>query len=108
MDEDALSPQLSPAQMDPNDDLLLDFEALIQTGSGRNVLMWLLEQAGLYGSLYAVEPGLTEVNIGRRDMGLRLLSKLEEVSPIAYPRMLLDYASDRMNAKKEPHVLDQD
>lgn len=94
--------------MNTNDDLLLDLEALIATSSGRAVLMWLLEQAGLYASLYAVEPGLTELNIGRRDMGLRLLTKLEEVSPIAYPRMLLDYASDRMNAKKEPHVLDQE
>lgn len=69
--------------------------------------MWVLEQAGLYLALYAVEPGLTEVNIGRRDIGLRLLAKMEEVSPTAYPQLLLDRARDRYK-KEAVIVLDED
>lgn len=103
-----LPSQLSPAQTDATDELLLDLEAVLGTKGGRHVLMWVLEQSGLYASLYAAEPGLTELNVGRRDVGIRLLAKMEEVSPTAYPTLLLNRARDKFKPRNSVHVLDED
>lgn len=104
-----LSNQLSEAQTGRQDELLIALEAVVANPNGRTVLMWLLTEAGLYSGLYSGESDLTHLNIGRRDLGLRLLAKLDEVSPIAYPRMLLDAASDRVKPTEDAEiVLDQD
>lgn len=105
-DETELSPQLSPAQDDPRDELVLDLEVLLSIRQGRSVLMWLLDRAGLYAGLYAEDANLTHLNIGRRDIGLQLLAKMEEVSPTAYPAMLMNAATDRYN-REAVHVLDE-
>lgn len=104
---DELSAQLSPAQTDVRDELVADLEWLLANKSGRHLVMWMLEQAGLYSTPYAIEPGLTEVNIGRGDMGRRLLAKLEDVSPTAYPQLMLDRARDKFEREKVT-ILDDD
>jgi hypothetical protein len=103
---DHFSNQLSQGTTGSQDaDLLLSLEVLIGTASGRTVLMWLLTEAGLYSALYGGESEVTHLNIGRRDLGLRLLSKLGDVSPMAYPRMLLDAAADRLKPTEEASIV---
>ena len=104
---DELSAQLSPAETQPTDELLLDLQAVLNSKAGRHVLMWLLDQAGIYQTPYAIEPGLTEVNIGRGDMGRRVLAKMNEVSPYTYPQLLLQRARDQFETEKVT-ILDED
>lgn len=104
---DDLSNKLSQAQTDPTDELTLDLEALLNSKAGRHVLMWLLGRAGLYGSLFSIEPGLTELNLGRRDLGLQLLHQIEAIDPTAYPMLLMNRARDKFK-EEDAIVLDAD
>lgn len=103
---DDLSNKLSGVQIDPRDELMLDLEAMLNMKAGRHVLMWMLGKAGLYGELFAIEPGMTELNIGRRDLGLQLLHKIEAVDPTAYPRLMIERANDKYQ-QEQTIVLDQ-
>lgn len=96
-----LSAQPSEAQSSERDRIEVDLEAVLRLPQGRSVVMWFLEQCGVYAAIYTGDDNATNFNLGKRDIGLRLISKLEQLGPTAYPQLLLEVLRDR---EKEPHV----
>ncbi len=99
-----LESQPSEAQSSARDQIELDLEAVLSNSHGRQVVMWFLEQCGIYSDAYTGDNNATNFNLGQRNIGLRLISKLEQLGPTTYPQLLLDVARDR---KRETlHVAD--
>ena len=80
-----------------------DMAALLRLPQGRRVLMWVLQQCGVYHSIFTGDDAATNFNLGRRDIGLRVLSMIESVDREAYPRLLLMAAQEQ---KEAVHVAD--
>lgn len=98
--------QPSPAQTEKRDQITLDLEALLGRPEGRRVLMWFLEQANVYGQQFTGDNDATNFTLGKRDVGIRVIFKLNEVSPTAYPQLLISAARDREVTKDKVHVVD--
>lgn len=63
------------------------FEAVLATPEGRQVLLWVLDQCGIY-SVTLSGDNQAHVNEGRRQVGLALVRQITEVAPGAYPDMI--------------------
>jgi len=61
---------------------------------GRDLLWWLLGEAGVYASSYTGD-NRTFFNEGRRDVGLRLLERLLVTDPEAYLTMIKENRDER-------------
>jgi len=83
-----------------------DFDHLLRIPQGRRALLWILEQCGVYQAVFTGDDNVTNFNLGRRDIGLRLIAKLETVGPESYPTLLLTRAKDREQTKGQTHVVD--
>lgn len=107
--DENLTEQLLPAEKDERAEILLDFEAVLRNPQGRRVLLWVLQQCHVYGAIYTGKEAGTNLNLGERNVGLRIISKLDEVGPTEYPRLLLHAAqqADLDPKRQETHVLDE-
>ena len=76
------------------EDLRAAFSELLGSAAGRRVLMWVLDVSGIYGDAYQGNDAATNYVLGQKSMGLRVLDKINNVGPHAYPRMLLARADD--------------
>ena len=63
---------------------------VLATVEGKRVLLWLLAECGIYGQLYTADPASTNFQLGKRDIGIRIVAKLDAMNRIAYPSLLLD------------------
>lgn len=99
--------QLSPAQKVKRDQLLLDLEGLLGRPEGRRVVMWFLGLCKVYGVQFTGEDNATNFTLGKRDVGISVILKLNEVSPTAYPQLLLESARDKGEQKAKVHVADE-
>lgn len=94
-------------QTGKRDQLLLDLEGLLGRPEGRRVVMWFLELCNVYGMQFTGEDNATNFTLGKRDVGIGVILKLNEVSPTAYPQLLLDAARDKGEQKAKVHVADE-
>lgn len=69
--------------------LVLNLKEVLSTSAGRNVLWHILDNAGIYASSFTGN-SQTFFNEGRRNLGLYILSLMEDADPTCYPRMVLD------------------
>ena len=61
--------------------------------SGKRVLFWILSECSIYRSAYAGEmSAATNFELGRQDVGRRIIDKLDEIDPRFYPQLLMDIA----------------
>ena len=63
------------------------FEAMMLQDAGRRVLTWLLEQTHVYQSSFAQDKETTEFLEGERNIGLKMLQRLNDF-PRTYLAML--------------------
>lgn len=104
-DNNDLSRQLSPAQSSKHDADAGALDAVLRLPQGRHVVMWFLGLCDVYGvSFVSGEPDLTAFNLGRINVGKRVIAKLDEVDPEAYPRLLMSVAADRTAKATEGKV----
>jgi hypothetical protein len=86
-----------PDQVKANDQILdlaekqlrKDIREVAGTPQGRRLLWWILEQSNLYSPSFTGNSH-TFFNEGRRDIGLRILSKITEAEPELYPRLMME------------------
>ncbi len=90
---DDLSEQLSPQEQSDRGELDKAFGEVIATASGKRVLFWLLEQCAIYADPFAGEnTNGTSYTLGLQAVGRKVISKMDEIDPRHYPRLLLDVA----------------
>ena len=68
-------------------------------------MLSILERTGLYRTAYTGEEAATNFRLGEHNVGLWLINRLNEVSPAAYPQLLLDEA--RVEKQETVRVLDE-
>ena len=101
-------PQPSQAQTVKRDQVLLDLEGLLGKPEGRRVVMWFLGLCNIYGVQFTGENEATNFTLGKRDVGIGVILKLNEMSPTTYPQLLLDAARDKGEKKEKVHVVDEE
>jgi len=79
-------------------------EAMLSNAAGKRVLLSIISRCGIYASAYTGDRDATHVRLGEQNVGLWLLSMIEMVDPMAYPKMLSELAKratkkDRENVK---------
>lgn len=80
-------------------DLRQSLAALLDNADGRRVLFWVLEQANIYGDAYKGDDAATNYTLGQQSIGRRVLGLMNEISPRAYPTLLLAVADDEAMAR---------
>jgi phosphoglycolate phosphatase-like HAD superfamily hydrolase len=66
-----------------------DFKWLMDSQQGRRFAWRLLEQTGVYRSSFTGD-SQTFFNEGQRNIGLKLIAQIHEITPDAYPLMLAE------------------
>lgn len=88
-----LREQLSEEQQVQREELDAAFRDVLATSSGKRVLFWMLEQSAIYRDADCGEAThVTSSTLGEQRVGRKLIAKLDEIDPRAYPRLLLDMA----------------
>jgi hypothetical protein len=88
-----LREQLSEEQKIQREELDRSFRAVLATPSGKRVMFWMLEQCAIYRDADCGEnTHLTSTTLGEQRVGRKLIAKLDEIDPRAYPSLLLDMA----------------
>ena len=71
------------------DDAIKD---VLATASGKRVIFWLLEEAGVYRDAFSGDDAATNYVLGQQSVGRKVISALDRLDPRNYPRLLLDVA----------------
>lgn len=101
-----LTEQLSKEQELQRDQIAIDLEVVLRNPHGRRVLLRVLERCGVYRSAFAGDDDVTNLRLGEQNIGLWLISQIELIGPTEYPRLLLDAAQRKDQAKETVHVVD--
>jgi len=97
-------PSVSQTGIPPQ--IVTDFEVVLRGPEGKRVLLWILSQCGVYRSAFQGDDAQTNRRLGEVNVGLRLISKLDEVSPSEYARLLLWDAQRAEQEKAGVYVAD--
>jgi hypothetical protein len=65
-----------------------DLRSILMTDAGGRVIWRLLDDAGVFRSVYSANPHAMAYQEGLRNAGLRLLARIEEADPHALPRLI--------------------
>lgn len=83
------------------EDIATAIKYVMTTPKGRDVMYWLLEQAGVYRTTFVEHPtrapymALAMAHAeGKKDLGYRLLSKLQKVCPQKYALMVKEHLKE--------------
>ena len=89
-----LTALLSKEDLLAQDRVRNDLNAVIDTPQGRRTIQWILSMCGMYRSCFNADLAITSFSLGERNIGLRIVSEMNEIDPRIYPRMLLDTANE--------------
>jgi len=103
-----LTEQLSREQELKRDQVAIDLEAVLRFPQGRRTVLWFLELCGVSRTAYTGDDNATNFKLGEQNVGLRLISQLEQLGPTEYPRLLLEAAQRKDPTKETVHVLDEE
>lgn len=82
-----------------------DFEKILNMSEGRRVIWDLLENAGVWrNSFVAGDPNVTAFNEGKRDIGLMILQKIQNIKPQALLQMSNEHKSDHFQIQRSKPV----
>lgn len=98
--------QPSAAQTVIPPQIVTDLAAVLSKPEGKRVVLWVLEQCAIYRSAFTGDNDATNFRLGEVNVGQRLISKLNEVSPSEYPRLLLWNAQRLEKEKAKVYVAD--
>lgn len=87
-----LTEQMSPLQEIERAALAEAYSAVFASLAGKRVLFDILEQCSLYQTAFTGENNATNFMLGLQEAGKRVISRLDEIDPRIYPRLLLDRA----------------
>ena len=79
--------KLEEAQKNQNKQLLFDYRSVLQTAEGRRVMWDIMSMCHLY-SLSMTGNSNTFFREGERNIGLRVLGRILEANPGAYPDLM--------------------
>lgn len=85
---------------------MLDLEAVLNLPQGRRFVTALLDRCAIYRSAYSSDPAAANFRLGEQNVGLWLMSQLEQLGPSTYPQLLLDAA--RQEKTETVRVLDRE
>jgi len=100
--------QLSRDQELKRDQVAIDLEAVLRFPQGRRTVLWFLELCGVSRTAYTGTEAATNFKLGEQNVGLRLISQLEQIGPTEYPQLLLEAAQRKDQTKETVHVLDEE
>lgn len=82
-----------------------DVEFVLRNTQSRRFLWWILQGCGIYGISYDGKDASAFAE-GQRNVGLKIIADISNVSPTAYPELLLEQAHAQLldaAADGEPH-----
>lgn len=65
---------------------------VLGTASGKRVIFWMLEEAGVYRDAFSGDDAATNYVLGQQSVGRKVIAALDQLDPRNYPRLLLDVA----------------
>ncbi len=68
--------------------------------NGRLVLLDILSWAGIYRDPFSIDVGVMGNLVGAQNIGRRVIARLDEVSPVVYPGMVLAQAKENQGDRK--------
>lgn len=71
-----------------------------ESNAGRLVLLDVLSWAGVYRDPFSVDVGVMGNLVGAQNIGRRVISRLDELSPVIYPGMILAQAKEDQGERK--------
>lgn len=94
-------------------DLNTALQEVLKSPSGKRVLFWVLEQAAIYRDAFAGDNNATNYVLGQQSVGRKLIDRMGEIDPRAYPTLLLEIADMKAVAlaaveKPKPKQWDDD
>lgn len=87
-----LSEQPSAHEEFEREELARAYRDVFATPAGKRVLFDILQECAIYRDPFAGDNNATNYTLGLQAGGRRLISKLDEIDPRLYPRLLLDIA----------------
>src|SRR5687768_10052702 len=87
-----LNEQLSPIEQFQREELARAYREVFATAAGKRVLFDILEGCAIYQDAFTGDDNATNYTLGKQAGGRRLISKLDEIDPRLYPRLLLEIA----------------
>jgi len=73
-------------------DLNTALQEVLKSPSGKRVLFWVLEQAAIYRDAFAGDNNATNYVLGQQSIGRKIIERMGDVDPRAYPTLLLEVA----------------
>lgn len=101
-----LTEQLSSRDEVKQAQVSLDLQAVLSEAHGRRLLWMILERCGSFSNAFTGEEAPTNFRLGEQNIGLWLISLMDQVDPKAFPRLMLAMADEREEEKRKVHVLD--
>ncbi len=68
--------------------------------SGELVLMDIMSWCGVYRDPFSVDQGVMGNIVGGQNIGRRVISRLDTISPVVYPGMVLAQAKENMGTRE--------
>lgn len=79
---------------------------MLSTTQGRRFLWWILGECGLFRASFSGNSSTFHAE-GERNIGLKIVARLDAINPIAFPQLMLDMKADeeaRKDKDQENHV----
>ena len=73
-------------------DLTEAMRDVLSAASGKRVLFWILEQAAIYRDGFSGDNNATNYVLGQQSIGRKIIERMGDVDPRAYPTLLLEIA----------------
>lgn len=73
-------------------DLTEAMRDVLSAASGKRVLFWILEQAAIYRDGFSGDNNATNYVLGQQSIGRKIIERMGDVDPRAYPTLLLEVA----------------
>lgn len=79
---------------------LKDIEAQLGTAQGRRFLNRMLSECGVYQATFSMDHAAMSFQEGKRNLGIKILADIMEVSPKKYMVMMLEAKEERERLKQ--------
>lgn len=86
-----------------------DLEAVLSTPEGKRFVFWLVEQCHVYGAIFTGEGAATDFRLGERNIGMLLITAMDDIAPTTYPQLLLEGArlAEKDKGKNDVSIVDE-
>lgn len=70
----------------------INLETVLQNRCGKEFVLRLLDECGVYRNAYSGEADATMFRLGEQNVGLKIIGMINDVDPSLYPKMMIEAA----------------